>query len=467
VTDVKHPPGRPKLDAESFQRLLEAAYVLQQHNDRIRQAALIEAGPPKNTSGNVNPAQPTAPPPPASADYTQVLSEIVSTQQSIQGPELDFQQALNIIADRTLTVARAQGVAIGMLEKGEFEYRAAAGQAATLLGTRWAPTSAMSSACLAGEPAMRVDNCETDTRFDPALCRSHRIQSFAAVPIYYQGAVAGAIELHYSTQRGFTDHDLRACQLMAGLASEARARAEELAWKRSLAAEKEAMLATLEQIRPQLELFASVSAAVPKAELGAPATPSPGPAIATFLCKGCGAGLAPDQKFCGICGTLNPSSASDSGSAVESAETEHPKGAPAEEPNKTDVADPTPVPSHGPLLTADAPAAGPKTRFSLAKPFALLALLCLLGTTFWINSPRNSGWAASNQSLVEPVTPRAVPPAREFAGNPEAQVWIDTDRRNYHCPGTPLYGKTPQGRFDTQRNAQLEKLDAVDGKVCE
>ena len=40
------------------------------------------------------------------------------------------------------------------------------------------------------------------------------------------------------------------------------------------------------------------------------------------------------------------------------------------------------------------------------------------------------------------------PPAPEYKGNPETQVWIDLHTALYYCPGADLYGKTPKGKFD-------------------
>jgi hypothetical protein len=58
VTESPHLPGRPNLDAESFQRLLAAAYVLQEHNDRIRKATLADVEAAKSSSDRVKPAGP-------------------------------------------------------------------------------------------------------------------------------------------------------------------------------------------------------------------------------------------------------------------------------------------------------------------------------------------------------------------------------------------------------------------------
>ncbi len=59
------------------------------------------------------------------------------------------------------------------------------------------------------------------------------------------------------------------------------------------------------------------------------------------------------------------------------------------------------------------------------------------------------------------------PPAPEYHGNPDAQVWIDLHTALYYCPGADLYGKTPKGRFATQRSAQLDQFEPAYRKACD
>jgi hypothetical protein len=59
------------------------------------------------------------------------------------------------------------------------------------------------------------------------------------------------------------------------------------------------------------------------------------------------------------------------------------------------------------------------------------------------------------------------PPTPEYKGNPDTQVWIDLHTALYYCPGTDLYGKTPKGRYATQRNAQLDQFEPAYRKPCD
>ena len=59
------------------------------------------------------------------------------------------------------------------------------------------------------------------------------------------------------------------------------------------------------------------------------------------------------------------------------------------------------------------------------------------------------------------------PPTPENHGNPDTQVWVDLHTALYYCPGADLYGKTPKGRFTSQRSAQLDQFEPAYRKACD
>ena len=58
------------------------------------------------------------------------------------------------------------------------------------------------------------------------------------------------------------------------------------------------------------------------------------------------------------------------------------------------------------------------------------------------------------------------PPTKEDKGSPGVQVWVDIHTALYYCPGNDMYGKTPQGKFTTQRQAQLDQFEPAYRKAC-
>lgn len=59
------------------------------------------------------------------------------------------------------------------------------------------------------------------------------------------------------------------------------------------------------------------------------------------------------------------------------------------------------------------------------------------------------------------------PPAPEYRGNPNTQVWIDLHTALYYCPGDESYGKTPKGKYATQHDAQLDQYEPAYRKTCD
>jgi hypothetical protein len=59
------------------------------------------------------------------------------------------------------------------------------------------------------------------------------------------------------------------------------------------------------------------------------------------------------------------------------------------------------------------------------------------------------------------------PPAPSYSGNPNIPVWVDVHTALYYCPGTDLYGKTPQGKIASQRDAQADQFEPASRKVCD
>ncbi len=101
---------KPVLDERTFDKLLEAAHVLQEHNrkvrvlearmeahnQRLREQELAEQAPPPKSKPD---AEPTA----NSSDYTLTLAEIVEAQRQIQVRYLALNKAVAVVAEKSLT----------------------------------------------------------------------------------------------------------------------------------------------------------------------------------------------------------------------------------------------------------------------------------------------------------------------------------------------------------------------------
>ncbi len=285
------PQRKPVLDEASFQQLLSAAYVLQEHNDRLRGKEVH-------------------------ADFAKNLSAIVETQKLIQTLQLDLDAAAKLVAERVQKITNASGAAIGIIEKGELVYRAGTGTAAMDAETRVAPVTSLSADCLSNGSAVNYPDADVNSQARARLFRERDVRSFIAVPVYHAGQVAGVLELRFTRINSFREGDLRTAELMAGLLSDAMATAARMKWKDALASERQSMLEALERIKPQLErlgtgslteTFVAERPAEARSEL-------PGvPRSEAFLARGsekcsvCGSDFFDkSESFCGICGTARP-----------------------------------------------------------------------------------------------------------------------------------------------------------------
>jgi putative methionine-R-sulfoxide reductase with GAF domain len=327
---VSEEKDKPVFDEQTLAKFLEAAYVLQEHNRRLREmelrlqpesrsAGVQESGlqespfreiesqenglpnmpPPESAStataysqGAPENTPPLAPPP--KDDYTQTLAQIVEIQHQIQVRHLELDHAMSLVAERVTEIARASGAAVGILEGKNVGYRASYGLMTLPAGSSVPMEKALCVASLRTGQVIRCTDVNTEFLLDAEECRRRSIQSLIAVPIYHDGGIAGALELFYPATQAFAEQDVHTCQLMAGLITEALARNEELTSKKSRADERAVMLAALEKLKPNLAALVDASAAHDAAS-----TAAAEPAVS---CRKCGNKLVRGEQFCGKCG---------------------------------------------------------------------------------------------------------------------------------------------------------------------
>jgi GAF domain-containing protein len=562
--------GKPVLDEGTFQKLLAAAYVLQEHRERVQAAE-----------------QATRTPADSDPHYAHTLAEIVETQQQILMRHLDLEGASDYVVQQVQRITSSAGAAVGLLDHDHLVYRAVSGLSASEIGSALPKQRALSSAVLTEGMVLRCPNARLESQVDQELVNRRAIGSFVAVPIFHDDQVAGVLELLFDRRNGFTDYDVHTCQMMAGLVTEALARTDDEKWKRSLAAERDSMLQALEKLKPQLDRLAKdaemlSASAVPNVIRSGPASVPPSPvftkrpavrssparqnqrsSVGEAECHKCGNPLGEQEVYCGSCGSLRSERPANGrqGAEIEYPVPEGPE--PESEAPHLDAAQriahqqielppevlalvnqettPEPAPDIADELLKLLPpedweghaapkAVTPATSYpwtsaaharawlnSMSDPKAapgLLdflrlhrgdvslvgAILLVLVAIFWSRTdhasvPTNPTITTSANSSSTPASSRGeesetepqpqisfwdrtlialgladtpvVPPRPQPTGNPEVSVWVDLHTALYYCPGTDLYGKTPNGRFATQRQAQGDRFEPASGKVCE
>jgi hypothetical protein len=305
---------KKQFDEQTLAKVLEAAYVLQEHNreqaESNGRASARLAPPVQSATNSKQPIAAVKLPPPdrgssvsAEQDFTVVLRRIVETQQQIQAENLDFETAMSLIAERAMQIAQAAGAGIGILENGKVRCQAAAGAMTLRVGSEVSVEKALCSACLRVGQVIRCGSVNLEFLVDAEECTRRGIESLIAAPIHHSGSIAGALELYYGQPQSFTEPDVHACQLMAGLAGEVLARSEGQASKKSLQAERAAMRDALEKLKPNLEALVES----PAAEVAPARMELPAPTVARLeaqisRCEKCGNELPAGEAFCGKCG---------------------------------------------------------------------------------------------------------------------------------------------------------------------
>ena len=576
---------KPIFVEQTLDKLLEAAYVLQEHNRSLREHDLklrpkrdqVEASD-RAPSPPVEPLRTETPPAPAAPDYSLTLGKIVETQHHIQIRRLGLDEAMALVAQRVMEVGGAVGAAIALVNGQSTRYPAVAGLKGLAAGTIVPTAKAICSACLQTAQVMRCPDVALSTEVVAAECRRRGIQSLIVAPVFHEGEVAGALEIYYSTPHAFTDQDVHTCQLMAGLVTEALVRDEEHTWKKSLATERAAMLDALQKLQPNLAALVEKSGAQKEEAEAAAARPESVP----YKCRKCGHQLLEKEQFCGECGLprsgdyeppsmqskvaslweLQESAKADSDTtsgtdqaapqaaapkptrssfevalarAIEQApqmvaDSEESGDASIERsleakkstidvleiereedtidqkaPSVEDKSEAEESPAHKLSLPADWSSAAAAREFleqlasgnrrrsllqfwnarrgDIYLAIALILVACVIRWGVWSNHSITSAGAQSPAAAAhKKAAPDAdlpwfermliklglaeAPEPPQDSGDPGVQVWVDQRTALYYCPDADLYGKTPKGRFTTQRAAQLDQFEPAYRKAC-
>ena len=566
-------------DEQTLAKLLEAAYVLQEHRPALRN--LDPLSPPKidrisppadvPTHGisvpEEMPSEFDAPPEPENGHYSAALGQIVETQDRIEQNRLNAEAALPLVAAQLIEICGAAGAAIGILQGNTVRYRAVAGIRALPLGSEVPLDTALCAWCIRTGEVFSCPKVNPQSQGDLGECRRRGIGSLIIVPVFHDSDVMGALELYYSDPRAFSEHDLNTCQLMAGLVSEVLEREKEPPTRRE---NEQAVAVPNPPDDDQADLFRK--ALVEEVNQISRAVP------ATAVCSKCGHKLVGDEHFCGECGTPRnqdaqpgnlpsiamplwlqktrkkepaarlpekepapdvPREVAEKGSfgavsADDSVAAAIAAGTPAsndlslktsepslalqlaetspERPQQTatpevkpevkkeikEIAEPTPVPAPDWSSALSArqfleQLAGGKRKGSLIQfwnarrgdiylGIAVILVVCVIRWGHWSSHPvKATAPPTPTATRKPPAAPELslfdrmlislglaqAPEPPEDKGNPATEVWVDLRTGLYYCPSTDLYGKTPKGKYTTQRDAQLDQFQPAYRKACD
>ena len=223
--------SRGSLDEAGFQQLLAAAFVVQQHNDRLR----------LNRGTGLN--------------YTKTLAEIVETEEQIKNGRLSLSSSLRLIVERARRLTNAEAAAVALLEDGYLMYRASSGRCADEVGSRSKVGTTVAAKCLRNGTVLQSRDTTNDkNNVDPELCWRKGVRSLLAAPITYENRTIGVLELRFANPNGFREEDVRTCELMAGMVILAVSVEWDAGRQKRLARQEDsAMTQALNKITPHLD----------------------------------------------------------------------------------------------------------------------------------------------------------------------------------------------------------------------
>ncbi|MGC1374206.1 MAG: GAF domain-containing protein [Candidatus Sulfotelmatobacter sp.] len=397
---------KPALDQQTFEKILEAAFVLQEHNRRMRQVDVrleslsekLRAKEPVQQSllKKIEPDSDEAPRP--NPDYTLTLAEIVEAQYQIQTRHLELSDATAVVAERIARITRATGAGIGILEGATVRYLAGTGSPALPVGTEVPLKTAVCQANIRTGQVIRTKDVDTEFLFDPEPVRLRGIRSLIAVPIHYDGNIVGGLELYFDQVEGYAEQDIHTCQLMAGLVTEAMGRQAGAALKESMAAERSSMLAAIEKLQPKLSAMATAASSNGSGER-APARTAD---VETLVCSKCGHDLMLQEQFCGKCGASRAHATGVPGEEISTGESA--EFSPMAASAKTRIEEPLPFTEDEADALANSLAIVPQADAEIVVPPSDVAR-ALHGDLVWTSAARAQDFF---ESLAETPNPGAL-----------------------------------------------------------
>jgi len=133
-----------------------------------------------------------------------------SSSESVPAPradEIDFQAALQLIAERAQVITGATGAAIAIGDSNGMVCRASCGNAPDP-GVHLRPGGGLSGYCLSSSEIVYCADTQSDLRVDAAAARQLGLGSIIVVPIFATGRLAGLLEVLATRRNAFNPRQM-------------------------------------------------------------------------------------------------------------------------------------------------------------------------------------------------------------------------------------------------------------------
>jgi putative methionine-R-sulfoxide reductase with GAF domain len=192
--------------------------------------------------------------PGSAAGYSTLIAEWAEIEKDVElfGPNVS--PALQLIAERALTLTWATGSAIALrsqITSSELICEARAGNDSPELGARLETDSGFSAECVRSGSTLICNDAEMDPRVDGESCRRLGIRSIIACPIIIdKNQNIGILEVFSPEVAAFWDNDARTLERLARIIANAIVRAKQPVGKAPVASQTEVKHETKVQPTP-------------------------------------------------------------------------------------------------------------------------------------------------------------------------------------------------------------------------
>lgn len=161
----------------------------------------------------------------------QPVSTLVPSSRAareLSSTDIEFEPAINVIAERAQVLTGATGAAIALRYGDEIVCRARAGRTAPDLGVRLQTESGISADCVRTGEVVLCHDAERNPGVDLATCRRLGVRSILAAPLRHFRRTLGVFEVLSAAPYAFDGRDVATMQLLSSMMVAAIARLSNL-----------------------------------------------------------------------------------------------------------------------------------------------------------------------------------------------------------------------------------------------
>lgn len=144
----------------------------------------------------------------------------IRLQPPVEGRSLSRCEAMHGICEQACGVANAAGAAIALVKSNELIYEAGSGSSTGYVGRRMMATFTASASDQAVTEILRVQDAETDSRIQSAICRQFGARSLLILPLSSGGILSGILQISFDQAHEFLGAEVEAYRALARLAEQ-------------------------------------------------------------------------------------------------------------------------------------------------------------------------------------------------------------------------------------------------------